>query len=116
MNYYRQRKVKAIHGGFIAMRRRSGANWIRIDEMPVSASRPFGDFVMQMFAGRDFLQANSSDEQMLAARPKISADARLDQQLRPSPVGWQPASFMLRLSSGLPFSIAVQPLVAEFIG
>ena len=116
MNYYRAQKVEAIHGGMIAMRRRTGSNWIRIDEMTVSAPRPFGSAVVQMFANRDFLEEHTSDEQMLAARVRISPHAQLDQQFRPSEGRWQHNSAVLRLVEGIPFSLPLQPLVAEFVG
>jgi len=115
MDYYRERKVEAVHGGMIAMRRRAGSNWIRIEDMPGSATRPFGQSVLQTFASRDLLQANPSDEQMLAARLKLSPEAQLDQQFRPSEGKWQRTSLALRLTGGLPFSLNLQPLVAEFI-
>jgi methylase of polypeptide subunit release factors len=116
MNYYRAQKVEAVHGGMIAMRRRTGSNWIRIDEMTVSAPRPFGSAVEQMFANRDFLEEHGSDEQMLAARVRISPHAQLDQQFRPSEGKWQHTSSVLRLVEGIPFSLPLQPLVAEFVG
>ena len=65
MAYYRERKVEKIHAGMIVMRRRAGRNWIRIDDMPGGAPKPFGGAVTQMFANRDFLEAHSSDERML---------------------------------------------------
>ena len=34
MAYYRARGVEEIQGGILAMRRRSGKNWIRIEEVP----------------------------------------------------------------------------------
>jgi len=72
-----QSAVTAIHGGLVAMRRRSGNNWIRIDDMAVSGARPFGNIVLQTFANRDFLQAHATDEQLLAVKPKMSPDAQL---------------------------------------
>jgi methylase of polypeptide subunit release factors len=116
MNYYRAQKVEAIHGGMIAMRRRLGSNWIRIDETVVSPRRPFGSAVVQMFANRDFLQEHASDEQMLATRVRISPHAQLDQQFRPLEGQWQHSSSLLRLIEGIPFSLPLQPLVAEFVG
>ena len=40
MDYYRQRGVEAIHDGLIVLRRRSGTNWARIEEVPKT---PTGD-------------------------------------------------------------------------
>jgi methylase of polypeptide subunit release factors len=116
MDFYRRRKVEAIHGGMIVMRLRQGGNWVRFDDVPENPRRPFGDSVQQMFASRDFLEANAPEELMLAARFKLSPDAELDQRLRQLDGKWQPASVMLRLNSGLSFSQPLQPLVAEFVG
>lgn len=116
MDYYRERKVEAIHGGMIVMRRRTGRNWIRIEDTPGRSPKPFGDSVVRMYANRDFLEANSSDEQMLSAKFKLFQDTQLEQELRPLDNGWQRTSTTLRLKDGLPFSLPVQPLVAEFLG
>ena len=42
MDYYRSRGVQAIHDGLIVMRRRSGKNWVRIEEVPKTPSGDLG--------------------------------------------------------------------------
>ena len=42
MAYYRQRGVEAIHDGLVVMRRRSGANWVRIEEVPKTPNGDLG--------------------------------------------------------------------------
>jgi SAM-dependent methyltransferase len=115
MEYYHQRKVEAIHNGLIAMRRRPGHNWIRIEEISQAPKDPFGDSVLQTFSSRDFLDSHPTDEMMLTAKPRLSASARLEQRFEPSDGGWQPISLELRLMKGFPFHVGVQPLVAEFL-
>jgi len=115
MDYYRSRKVEAIHGGMIALRRRPGANWVRFEETSENQRRPFGDSVERIFASRDFLEADAPDERMLAARFRLSPDAELEQRLLHADGKWRPASVTLRLNGGLPFSQPLQPVVVEFV-
>jgi hypothetical protein len=114
--YYRARKVEAVHGGMIAMRRRTGTNWMRLEDSPNRPGQPIGDAVARVFANRDFLEENASDERMLAARLKLSPDAQLEQQFQQGKAGWEQTSMTLRLIRGLLNSQSVQPLVAEFVG
>jgi SAM-dependent methyltransferase len=115
MNYYRQRNVEAIHNGLIAMRRRSGKNWIMVEEGSHTPKDPFGESILQTFLARDFLQSHASDEDVLAARPSLSRHARLEQQLQQVNGAWEQTSLQLRLTKGFPFFVGVQPLVAEFL-
>src|SRR3974390_2673948 len=61
MAYYRERRVKKIHGGLVAMRRRTGKNWVFLEEAPHTPKDAFGDLVLQTFAMRDFLEAHRLD-------------------------------------------------------
>ena len=116
MNYYRERGVEAIHNGLVAMRRRSGQNWTVIEDMQTTPNDAFGALVLHQFEARDFLQTHQSDESMLEVRPKLSPHARLEQVLKQEARIWTPTSMTLRLVKGFPFSLSVQPLVAEFLG
>jgi len=116
MNYYRERGVEAIHNGLVAMRRRSGHNWTVIEDMQSTPNEAFGALVLHTFESRDFLQTHQSDESMLEVRPKLSPHARLEQVLQQQDGNWVPTSMTLRLVKGFPFSLSVQPLVAEFLG
>lgn len=115
MTYYRERKVVAIHDGIIAMRRRSGRNWLYIQESSQMPKEPFGESVQAIFAMREFLLAHPNEEQLLAEKPSISLHAQLEQIFGPSPTGWEQNELRLRVTQGFPFSTGVQPQVAEFI-
>lgn len=115
MDYYRERNVTAIHDGLIAMRRRSGKNWIMIEEVGQAPKDPFGDSVLETFRARDFLQSHASDEQMLAATPRLPPHARLEQHFQQGSGAWEQTSLQLRLTKGFPYFVGVQPLVAEFL-
>jgi SAM-dependent methyltransferase len=115
MEYYRQRQVEVIHGGLIAMRRRSGNNWIFLEEVRQTPKEPFGDLVLQTFAMRDFLQAHGSDNDLLVLKPKLAADVRLEQVFQQTEGGWKRESLSLRQKKGLDPFIELQPIVAEFL-
>lgn len=116
MAYYRQRNVEAIHDGLIVMRRRQGQNWVRIEEVPKTPSGgDLGDMIVSTFAAHDLLRENEADEKLLAIRPKLAPHVRLEQICDQAHGQWRAESLTLRLISGFPFHITVQPLVAEFL-
>ena len=115
MNYYRQRGVEAIHDGLIVMRRRTGANWVRIEEVPKTPTGDLGDLILATFAAHDLVRAMEEDEKLLALRPKLAPSVRLEQICAQSGNQWHAESLTLRLTTGFPFHLTVQPLVAEFL-
>jgi len=119
MAYYADRKVEAIHDGLIVMRKRSGMNWVRIEEVPKTPTGDLGEMVLSTFAARDFLDQVETDDLLLTARVKLAPNVRLEQifdQVRESSgSGWHTESLTLRLVSGFPFHMPIQPLVAEFL-
>ncbi len=115
MAYYSERKVEAIHDGIIAMRKRSGKNWILLEEVTETPKDPFGESVLATFGARDFLMAHAADDQMLAVKPRLSPHARLEQFFQPGQGQWQPTSLNLRLTKGLPFFVGLQSPVAGFL-
>jgi hypothetical protein len=97
------------------MRRRSGQNWTLIEEITDIPKDAFGECVAQAFTARDFLREHASDEQLLAVKPRLSSDCRLEQFFQPGDGQWQPASLTLRLVKGLPFFVGLQAPVAGFL-
>ena len=115
MDYYRTRGVEAIHDGLIVMRRRSGKNWVRIEEVPKTPKGDLGELILSTFAAHDLLLEMESDEKLLAIRPRLAANVRLEQVCNQAGGQWHAEALTLRLVSGFPFHWTVQPLVAEFL-
>ena len=116
MTYYHARGVEEVQGGIMALRKRSGSNWIRIEEVAsLDCTEPFGEAVVELFANQDRLETERSVEQMMAWKPRLPADAWVDQQLRLEAGEWKPSSMQLRRPGGLPTSLAVDPQVAGFL-
>jgi SAM-dependent methyltransferase len=115
MNYYRHRGVEAIHDGLIVMRRRDGQNWVRIEEVPTTPKGELGEMILSTFAAHDLMQQCDSNEKLMAIRPKLAPNARLEQVCAQADGQWRAESLTLRLTSGFPFHISLQPFVAEFL-
>ncbi|HVN07128.1 MAG TPA: methyltransferase [Bryobacteraceae bacterium] len=116
LDYYRERGVAEIHGGIVAMRRRSGPNWVRFEEMPLDPNQPFGEAVCHAFASIDQLEQHGSDDELLAAHLRLYPDTQLDQQFRQSGGRWQTRGMALRFTGGIPGSMRLEPMVADFLG
>jgi predicted RNA methylase len=115
MAYYRERCVEAIHDGLIVLRRRSGTNWARIEEVPRTPTGDLGEVITSTFAAHDWSREVENDEKLLAIRPKLFRHVRLEQICDQSGDQWRSESLTLRLINGFPFHLSVQPLVAEFL-
>ena len=115
MAYYGERGVEAIHGGLLAMRRRSGQNWVRIEEIPGDAAGDFGETVLEVFETQDILLACQHDDQLLGMKPRLSPHAQLEMKSRVSGGKWTTDSLLLRLTGGLPASQALEWQVADFL-
>jgi len=116
MRYYRSGGVEEIQGGILAMRKRSGDNWTRIEEVSnLDIREPFGDSIVELFASQDKLERDQSLDQMMAWKPRLPSEARIDQQLRLDGGEWKPAAMQLQRPGGLPSSLALDPLVADFL-
>jgi len=116
MAYYTSRGVQEVHGGILAMRKRTGSNWLRIEEVAsLDLTEPFGESILELFANQDALETHRSIEQMLAWKPRLAPDSRIEQHLQLVGGDWVPSSMQLRRPGGLPASLAVQPQVADFL-
>jgi len=115
MNYYHQRGVEAIHDGLLVLRKRTGVNWVRIEEVPKTPTGELGDLILSTFAAHDLLQSLEDDAALLATHPRLTPSVRLEQICIQGGGQWRAESLTLRLTTGFPFHLTVQPLVAEFL-
>jgi SAM-dependent methyltransferase len=115
MHYYHDRGVEAIHDGVIVIRRREGTNWVRIEEVPSTPKGELGEMIVSTFAAHTLMQQIDSDEKLLALKPRMAPNVRLEQVCAQHQGEWRAEALTLRLVSGFPFHMSVQPLVAEFL-
>jgi methylase of polypeptide subunit release factors len=114
LSYFESRQVEAIYGGVVTLRRKSGRHWVRMEELQAELQRPFGAFLRRVFDNRDYLDTHN-DEQLLETRPSLAPSAGMIQRFAISPEGWKLASLDLHLNEGLPYTLALQPQVADFV-
>lgn len=113
--YYRERGVESICGGMLSIRRRSGANWLRIEDLPAEAEGPFGASILQLFDTQTFLHSHPADEELLQRKPLLAPDTTLEQSSVLANGRWTPHSIQLSLHNGLPATLGVELAVAQFI-
>jgi hypothetical protein len=116
LRYYAERGVEEVHGGVLAMRRRKGRNWLRIDEHAVDGKHGFEDSVMKTFTTQEILSEHLKDEELLAIKPRLPSQVRLERVARPGAGRWTTESLRLRLTGAVPAAMAVDEQVADFLG
>jgi hypothetical protein len=115
-DYYDKQRIEAVSGGLITVRRRSGKNWLRMDEGPENMLGPAGEALQRGFELRDFLEAVGDDQALLASRLQVSTDCRLRQDFEPAADGWSANRWEIQLVRGLGYRGNIDPYVAEFLG
>jgi methylase of polypeptide subunit release factors len=115
MDYYRKHKVVSIQGGAVAMHRRSGTNWMLMEEVEHTPKDAFGELVAEIFARRDFLLSHETSEQLLQLKPKLDSQARLEQAFHLLNEEWKLQDVTLRIPKGLNPFMGLQPAVAQFL-
>lgn len=115
VNYVHRKKIVAVHGGLITLRKRSGQNWVRIEDEPVTVDSSTGGMILAGFRTRDVL-ASTSDQGLLELSPRLAAEARLAQLMAPSEKGWSPRRLRLQLTGSRPRQMDVDAGVAQFLG
>jgi len=117
VRFYRERNVESIHGGLLAMHRRAGENWIRIDDRAPGRERPFGDAVLGTFRARDYLDGTGApDEVLLSSRPTLATGLGLHQDYEALKEGWTTQSLRLVQTEGLRHEIGLDGGIAAFLG
>jgi methylase of polypeptide subunit release factors len=113
LDYYRERKVVALHGGFLALRRRAGGGWHRLDQLTGDVDASFGAAIGRGFAARDFLAAHGDRESLLASRLRLADGVGVEKRARWEGGGWRTSA---RLSlEGFAWSVEVDPAMADFL-
>jgi len=114
MEYYNSAGITAIDTGAVAMRRRSGNNWLRMDDGPQRASSPFGEAVLKAFALGGFLQA-AGDEALLGTSLRIAPDIHMVQRCDWAAGEWRAEACQLRFHRELEFIANVDLLVSKLV-
>ena len=112
ISYLTQRRVQAIFGGLISMRRRSGQNWFWVEEMQKRPAAPIGDALRERFSTRDVVESNN-ERTLLASRPRLAAQVRLLNEATQRNGVWSIERSYLERSDDLPAKIGLDGVVAQ---
>lgn len=113
VSYYQAEKVKAIHAGFLTMRRRSGQNWVQFERVSTEPSLLLGEAILHRFAIRD---QPPSDEQLLSSRLQVAEGVQLVQVVEFAEHEWRrPQKVRMVQTFGLQLAHDLTTEVAEFI-
>jgi methylase of polypeptide subunit release factors len=113
LEYFRQLGIEGIASGAVILRRRSGANWLRTDELSGDRLRPAGEQILRVFAAGNFLSAMADERELLGERLVLAADALLEQQVVFRDREWTVEEIELTLQEGLRFRAGLdQPTAA----
>jgi hypothetical protein len=115
MDFYRKHRITAIHGGMIAMRRRSGPNWVRFGESSGTPDQPFGNAVVRAFDAYTWLNQRPGEADFLATRFLVSPGVTLTQRLAFENSEMKLEGLELGSSQGILHVHKVDPAVAAFL-
>jgi len=113
ISYYQTQRVKAIHAGFLTMRKRSGQNWVHFERVSTQPSVPLGEAMLHFFTSRD---QPLSDDQLLASKLQVADGVQLRQVVAFSEGQWRRSPRIPMIQTfGLRLVHEATPEVAEFI-
>lgn len=108
--YLEQHRVRAIHPGMLTLRRRSGQNWLHVQNLTGDVTAAAGDVIANGIAAVDFLES-CDDESLLDATLKIS-DALVAERLEND---GNVTGICLKMNNALAADAEIDGAVAAFL-
>jgi hypothetical protein len=116
LDYFKRQGIEQIGFGLICVRRRTrSSHWFSAMQAPPSADRARGEDVARAIAARDFLQEHGDDDDLLAARVRVSPSLRIEPRMEPSPKGWLAKSAQLSLDRGFAYTARIDRALMEVL-
>jgi|SRR5688572_25392883 len=115
MEFYRRHRIVGIHRGLVVMRRRSGRNWIRAEEVRLH-SGPFGEGLVLGFSNLDFLASTPDEAGLLATRFRIAPGVEIEQNLQFRDGRFHPEALRMLTTVGLRRAQKIDPNTFVFLG
>ena len=99
VDYFEHEGIESMTFGMIALRRRAAArNWFHVTGDALDIGKITGSEVERIFAAKDFLEANASNDALLSCRLHLNKDVRLDQRLLQDEEAWSLRECILAMS------------------
>jgi hypothetical protein len=115
LSYLERLGIAGVASGALVLRRRSGPNWVRADELPADRLRPASDHILRVFAAGDYLAGLTDEDDLLGQRLVLTPTARLEQRGVFDEGRWHVTKFQVILEDGLGFSAALDPAATAML-
>jgi hypothetical protein len=115
VRYARELGIEEIGYGAVVLRRRSGANWVRIDEIPLDRLESAGEHTLRVFAAADLLTELDDDGALLDQTFVLVDQHRIEQELVVRHDGPVVLSQTLELTDGLRFRAGLDRYAAALV-
>ena len=104
LEYLQRSQIEAVGYGAVVLRRRSaGANWVRLDEIPIDRLDPASEHTLRVFEAEDYLATLPDESALLKERFDLVDAHRLEQELVCRDGRFEVDSQTLALTEGLAF-------------
>jgi hypothetical protein len=115
--HYRARGIESISSGAIVLRKRTGKNWARLDELGVAPRGDAGEHIERVFAGHDLLDSLEDERELLTLPLTLAPSTLLVERRRP---GGELDRARVTVEQGVPLPgrvpISVAPVLAALDG
>ena len=108
--YFEDHRVRAVHPGLLVLRRRSGSNWLHVQNLPGDVTVASGEAIASGIAAVDFLEA-CNDEALLEATLALTTELQAEHIESDD----QPGMVLLRMTNGLGTETEIDGSVAAFL-
>jgi methylase of polypeptide subunit release factors len=115
LDYCRRLGIDGIAVGAVVLRRRSGENWVRADELPSDRLGPASDHILRVFAGQDHLAGLARERDLLDSRLALADAALLEQRAVLRDGGWNLDELTVSLEDGLGFRASLDSVTAAML-
>ena len=105
--------IESVTHMLVAMRRRTGENWVVIDALPKRTEGDFGRQIDRRFEGQDFVRRDAAET--WSARLRLTPEARLHRLLRAEGGRWATEEAKVVVSDGLMYEFVVDPRTVDFL-
>ena len=105
--------IESVTHMLVAMRRRTGENWVVIDALPKRTEGHFGAQIDLRFKGQDFVRWDTAAT--WAARLRLVPEARLQRRVRAEGGRWVTEEAKVVVSDGLMYEFVVDPRTVDFL-
>jgi methylase of polypeptide subunit release factors len=117
VEYFEREGIESMTFGMIVLRRREAAhNWFYMTGDALDVGRINGGELERIFAAKDFLEENASDEALLSQCLALNKDVRFDQRLIQDAEGWNLRECALAMSDSRVPPVSTDPYLGGLCG